>query len=76
MSKTIDIWVTAKFEVRFKHKVTLEQFKELDSDKLEVSEVVDESVAYEQLSSDGDCEMEWDYAVIPPKTKPKAKKKK
>jgi len=73
--KTIDIWVTARFEVRFKHKVTLAEFKEMDANNLEVSDVVDESVAYGHLSGEGSCEMEWDYVTVS-QAKAAAKKKK
>lgn len=76
--KMVPIRVTARFEVTFIHKVTEAQFEEMDKDKLEVSDVVDESVAYGHLSGDGDCEMEWDYGPPPPKSlkPPKAKKAK
>ena len=74
--KMVPIRVTARFEVTFLHKVTEAQFKKMDEDDLKVSDVVDESVAYSHLSSEGDCEMEWDYGPPPPKPlKPKAKRK-
>jgi len=69
--KMIPIRVTARFDVTFDYEVTESQFKEMDKDELEVSDVVDESVAYGHLSNNGDCEMEWDYAVVPAKKKKK-----
>jgi hypothetical protein len=60
--KKVPIQVTARFEITFTHQVTEEQFKKMDKEDYEVSDFVDESVAYNLLRSDGDCEMEWDYA--------------
>lgn len=74
--KMVPIRVTARFEVTFIYKVTESQFKEMDKDELEVSDVVDESIAYGLLSGDGECEMEWDYGPPEKKsTKPKKKAK-
>ena len=74
--KTVPIRVTAKFEVTFIHRVTEAQFEEMDKDELEVMDVVDESIAYGLLSSDGECEMEWDYGPPDKPIKPKKVKKK
>jgi hypothetical protein len=76
--KMVPIRVTARFEVTFIHKVTESQFEEMDKNKLEVSDVVDESIPYGLVSSEGECEMEWDYGPPPPKAlkPPKAKKPK
>lgn len=71
--KMVDIRVTARFEVVFLHKVTEAQFEEMDKDELDVNDVIDESVGYGHLSSDGTCEMEWDYG---PSAKQKKKTKK
>lgn len=70
--KTIE--VTARFEIRFSHKVSDEEFAALEQG-CRIDDLVDESVVYEKLRSDGECEMDWDFNP-PKKTKPKAKRKK
>lgn len=62
--KTEEIQVTATFRVTFTHKVTKVEFARLDKNEIDVSEVVDESVAYNALATDGECEMEWDYKSV------------
>ena len=59
--KTIS--VTAKFTVTFPYQVTDEQFRSLDNGELRLDDVVDESVPYRLASSEGDCELDWDYST-------------
>lgn len=68
--KTIE--VTARFEIRFTHKVSNEEFAALQQG-VRVDDLVDESTVYEKLRSEGECEMDWDFN--PPKKK-KTKRKK
>lgn len=60
--KTIDIMVEATFSVRFRRAITLAQFKELESGAIEIDDVVDESEPYRLASSEGEVEMDWDFA--------------
>lgn len=69
--KKIPITVTARFEVTFTHYVTEDEFKQLDAEEVGIEDVVDDSVPYDLLATDGNSEMEWDYAVIPTKKKKK-----
>jgi hypothetical protein len=69
--KTID--VTARFEIRFKHKVTNEQFAQLESG-ISVETFIDESDVYQRLSSEGECEMDWDFDPVTKKAKGKKRK--
>lgn len=68
--KTIE--VTARFDIRFTHKVSDEVFAMLEQG-CRVDDVVDESLVYEKLRTEGECEMDWDFN--PPK-KSKRKKRK
>lgn len=59
--KTIN--VTALFTVTFPHRITNEQFVSLESGTVRLDDIVDESVPYRLASSQGDCEMDWDYST-------------
>lgn len=60
--KTVEISVTATFEVTFKHPISLQKFEDLCAGKTTIQDVVDESYAYAAISSQGTCEMDWDYS--------------
>ena len=64
--KTIEI--TARFEVRYTKQLTDDQVVALEGGT-DVEDLVDESEAYRLAATEGECEMDWDYA------QPKAKKK-
>lgn len=53
--------ITAVFEVQFRKTLTDKQVKRLEAGE-SVENFVDESEAYRRASSEGTCEMEWDYA--------------
>jgi hypothetical protein len=73
--KRVPIRVTANFEVTFTHMVSEEDFKKLDADEMSIDEVVDDSIAYGHLATEGNCDFEWDYAAPVKPLKSKAKKK-
>jgi hypothetical protein len=66
------IKVTARFEVRFNKTISAAQLKRLEAGA-PVSDLVDESEAYREAATGGECDMEWD---LPPKTASKAPKSK
>lgn len=67
-----DIIVTAKFEVTLKKQLTANQLANLENG-MGIEYFVDESEVYNLLRTEGECEMDWDYAKP---QKPKAKKTK
>ena len=69
--KTIEI--TARFEVRFTKRLTDAQVADLESGT-DVENLIDESEAYQRAATEGECEMEWDYAALKPKKSKKAAK--
>jgi len=70
--KTIE--VTVRLEMRLTKALTDAEFANLENG-MDIENFVDESNVYRRLSSEGECEMEWDV-VGPVKTKAKPKRKK
>lgn len=69
--KTVPIQVTAVFTVTFDHEIREEDFKKLNEDEIEIDDVVDDSIAYGHLATEGHCDFEWDYSSKAKKAKKK-----
>ncbi len=57
-SKTEKVTVIARFEVVFNCEIDADKLKQLDAGEIEIEDVIDESIAYDQLRDGGSCEME------------------
>jgi hypothetical protein len=56
--------VTARYEITFQKKMTDKQIAELESGAADIEDMIDESEPYRLLSSEGTCEMDWDFATL------------
>lgn len=66
------IQVMATFNVSYTKTITKAQLKQLEAGT-SIDEIIDESDPYEQLRSNGDCDMDWEPITVKPRKK-KAKR--